>query len=331
MSETSEQSRLHASELGAEVRELARALQNELEQLIQGQGEVIQHLLISLIAGGHVLLEGVPGVAKTLLVRSLAASMRCSFSRIQFTPDLMPSDVTGVNVFDARSSRFEFRPGPLFGELVLADEINRAPAKTQAALLEAMQERQVSIDGVTHTLPPVFTVVATQNPVEYEGTYPLPEAQLDRFLMKVLVGYPSESAERLMLQTMHRLGAKGTQPTQVLRPLADPALILRARAYALELHIDEPVLDYILKLVRQSRSHRQLSLGCSPRAAVMLMNAAKALAVLRGRTFVTPDEVQAVFLPTLRHRIQLTPEAEIEGLSADGVLKSLLTQVAIPR
>lgn len=331
MSETSEQVTLQASEVGAEVRELARGLQNELEQLIQGQGEVIQQLLISLVAGGHVLLEGVPGVAKTLLVRSLAASLRAQFSRIQFTPDLMPSDVTGVNVFDARASRFEFRPGPLFGELVLADEINRAPAKTQAALLEAMQERQVSIDGVTHTLPPVFTVIATQNPVEYEGTYPLPEAQLDRFLMKVLVGYPSESAERLMLQTMHRLGEKGTQPTQVLRPLADPTVILRARAYALNLHIDEPVLEYILKLVRQSRSHRQLSLGCSPRAAVMLMNAAKALAVLRGRTFVTPDEVQSVFLPTLRHRVQLTPEAEIEGLSADAVLKSLLTQVAIPR
>ncbi|MFM7201872.1 MAG: AAA family ATPase [Myxococcota bacterium] len=331
MSETSEQATLQASEVGAEVRELARGLQNELEQLIQGQGEVIQQLLISLVAGGHILLEGVPGVAKTLLVRSLAASLRCQFSRIQFTPDLMPSDVTGVNVFDARASRFEFRPGPLFGELVLADEINRAPAKTQAALLEAMQERQVSIDGVTHTLPPVFTVIATQNPVEYEGTYPLPEAQLDRFLMKVLVGYPSESAERLMLQTMHRLGEKATQPTQVLRALADPAVILRARAYALNLHIDEPVLEYILKLVRQSRSHRQLSLGCSPRAAVMLMSAAKALAVLRGRTFVTPDEVQSVFLPTLRHRVQLTPEAEIEGLSADAVLKSLLTQVAIPR
>lgn len=315
----------------ADVRGMAVSLQKELEQLIQGQSEAIQCLLVSLMAGGHVLLEGVPGVAKTLLVRSLAASVRCSFSRIQFTPDLMPSDVTGVNVFDSQHGRFQFRPGPLFGELVLADEINRAPAKTQAALLEAMQERQISIDGTTHSLPPVFTVVATQNPVEYEGTYPLPEAQLDRFLMKVLIGYPSESAEKAMLMSMHALGARGSKPSEVIRAVVSPRQLLQARALTYEVQVDEAVIEYVLRLVRKSRSHAQLALGCSPRAAVMLMQAAKALAVLRGRSFVSPEEVQGVFLPVLRHRVQLTPEAEIEGMSADTVLKGLMSQVAIPR
>lgn len=328
--EVSTSSQTHA-QTGAEVRALAIELQRELEQVIQGQGEAIQCLLICLVSGGHVLLEGVPGVAKTLLVRSLAAAVHCTFSRVQFTPDLMPSDVTGVNVFDARSGNFQFRPGPLFGELVLADEINRAPAKTQAALLEAMQERQVSIDGVTHSLPPIFTVVATQNPVEYEGTYPLPEAQLDRFLMKVVIGYPAEAAERAMLKSMQRLGERATRPAEVIRAITDPAFVLRARTHVHSVHADDAVLDYVLRLVRQSRAHAQLALGASPRAAVMLLQAAKALAVLRGHDYVSPDDVQGVLLPVLRHRVQLTPEAEIEGLSPDAVLKSLMSQVAIPR
>ena len=290
--------------LSAEALSLGRRVQAELERVIQGQSTAVQSLLVALTAGGHVLLEGVPGVAKTLLARSLAASLRCSFSRIQFTPDLMPSDVTGVNVFESVTGEFRFRPGPLFADIVLADEINRAPAKTQSALLEAMQEYQVSIDGQTRELPHCFTVVATQNPIEYEGTYPLPEAQLDRFLMKVTIDYPGENEERAMLRMTQALGEKALKPFSVIEPL---------------------------RLIRQSRSFASLTLGGSPRAAIMLLQAAKALAVLRGKDYVTPDEVQVMALPVLRHRIRLTPEAEIEGLTPDACIQSLLAQVEIPR
>ncbi len=308
-----------------------RAIQAELERVVQGQSTAIQSLLVAVTAGGHVLLEGVPGVAKTLLARSLAAALRCSFSRIQFTPDLMPSDITGVNVFESGKGEFRFRPGPLFADIVLADEINRAPAKTQAALLEAMQEHQVSIDGQTRPISPLFTVIATQNPIEYEGTYPLPEAQLDRFLMKVRVDYPGEEEERAMLKRIQEMGEKILKPECVIRPVAGPEQIVQVRSQAYGVRVDDSVQEYVLRIVRQSRSFPSLTLGGSPRAAVMLLQAAKALALLRGKDYASPDDVQLIAKPVLRHRVRLTPEAEIEGLTPDACIQSLLAEVEVPR
>jgi MoxR-like ATPase len=322
---------MSAEDISVDVMNIGRAVQAELQRVIYGQAVAIQSLLVAVAAGGHVLIEGVPGVAKTLLARSLAAALRCRFSRIQFTPDLMPSDITGVNIFDSATNEFRFRPGPLFADIVLADEINRAPAKTQAALLEAMQDYQVSIDGQSHQLSNWFTVVATENPIEYEGTYPLPEAQLDRFLMKVVVDYPAEEEERAMLKSAQALGEKSAQPHSVIQPVIGPQEIARLRAAAHAVRVDETVLEYALKLIRQSRSFPSLTLGASPRAAIMLLQAAKALAVLRGHDYVTPDEIQLIALPVLRHRVRLTPEAEIEGLTPDGCLQSLIAQVEIPR
>jgi MoxR-like ATPase len=317
--------------ISAEVSSLGRSVQAELERVVHGQSTAIQSLLVALTAGGHVLLEGVPGVAKTLLARCLAATLRCSFSRIQFTPDLMPSDITGVNVFEPGTGEFRFRPGPLFADIVLADEINRAPAKTQAALLEAMQEYQVSIDGQTRPLTGCFTVIATQNPIEYEGTYPLPEAQLDRFLMKVIMDYPGEEEERAMLKALQALGEHSLKPYSVIHPIADVAQIGRMRTQVHAIQLDDTVLDYALRLIRQSRSLSSLTLGGSPRAAIMLLQASKALALLRGKDYVGPDEIQTMAPPVLRHRIRLTPEAEIEGLTPDACIQSLLSQVDIPR
>jgi MoxR-like ATPase len=318
-------------QISVDVLKIGRTVQAELERVIYGQATAIQSLLVAIAAGGHVLIEGVPGLAKTLLARSLAAALRCHFSRIQFTPDLMPSDITGVNVFDLAAHEFRFRAGPLFADIVLADEINRAPAKTQAALLEAMQERQVSIDGQSHELSTCFTVMATQNPIEYEGTYPLPEAQLDRFLMKVIIDYPAEEDERAMLKSSQTLGEKSTQAHSVIQTIAGPQEIARLRAATHAVRVDETVLEYALRLIRQSRGFPSLTLGASPRAAIMLLQTAKALALLRGRDYVTPDEIQIMALPVLRHRVHLTPEAEIEGLTPDGCVQSLLAQVEIPR
>ena len=306
-------------------------LRSELARVIEGQEAIIQSLMVALVAGGHVLIEGVPGVAKTLIARSLAAALRGGFSRIQFTPDLMPADITGVNVFEPKTAEFRFRPGPLFADIVLADEINRAPAKTQSALLEAMQEGQVSIDGVTHRLSEILTVLATQNPIEHEGTYPLPEAQLDRFMMKVLVDYPDEDAERAMIGRMHRLGANIVHPEKIIQAILDKDQLLALRAQAHAINVDEAVIQYIVEIIRGSRSLPSLSLGGSSRSGVMLLRAAKAYAVLRNKTYVTPDDVRDLTLPVLRHRIQLTPEAEIEGLTPDMCLESLLKQVSVPR
>jgi MoxR-like ATPase len=243
----------------------------------------------------------------------------------------MPADITGVNIFEPGTGAFRFRPGPLFADIVLADEINRAPAKTQSALLEAMQENQVSIDGVTHSLSDFLTVLATQNPIEYEGTYPLPEAQLDRFMIKVVVDYPAIEAERMMITRMHQLAEKVTHPEVIIRPVISPAELLNIRAASHRVALDDSIVNYIVEITRGSRSLSNLSLGASPRAGVMLMRAAKALAVLHGKSYVTPDEVRAVAVPVLRHRIRLTPEAEIEGLTADGCIDSLMKQVAVPR
>jgi len=313
------------------ARELAKAIQSQLEGVVRGQDETLQCLLVAIIAGGHVLLEGVPGLAKTLLARCLGAALQCQFSRIQFTPDLMPGDITGVSVYNARTQEFELRRGPIFADLVLADEINRAPAKTQSALLEAMQECQVSMDGVTHSLSTIFTVVATQNPIENEGTYPLPEAQLDRFLLKVVMGYPEQVDERKMLQAMHELKQHSLMPAQMIEPVASLDQLRDLRQLAQETQVDGSLIDYILALVRGTRSLPSLALGCSPRSGVMLLHASKALALLRGKDFVSPEEVQAMALPVLRHRVQLTPEAEIEGSRPDDCLKTLLAKVPIPR
>ena len=306
-------------------------LKKALARVIEGQEGVIDSLLVGLVAGGHVLIEGVPGVAKTLLARSLAAALSATFSRIQFTPDLMPADITGVNVFEPKTADFRFRPGPLFADIVLADEINRAPAKTQAALLESMQEGQVTIDGVTHPLSGILTVLATQNPIEYEGTYPLPEAQLDRFMMKIVVDYPALEAERLMIGRMHRLGENALHPERVVAPVLSPERLLRIRTACHQIDVDESIINYIVEIVRTSRSLSSLSLGASPRAGVMLLRAAKASALLRGKAYVTPDDVRDVVLPVLRHRMRLTAEAEIEGLTADGCLDSLLKRASVPR
>ena len=306
-------------------------LKKALACVIEGQEGVIDSLLVGLVAGGHVLIEGVPGVAKTLLARSLAAALSATFSRIQFTPDLMPADITGVNVFEPKTADFRFRPGPLFADIVLADEINRAPAKTQAALLESMQEGQVTIDGVTHPLSGILTVLATQNPIEYEGTYPLPEAQLDRFMMKIVVDYPALEAERLMIGRMHRLGENALHPEKVVEPVLSPDRLLRIRTACHQIDVDESIINYIVEIVRTSRSLSSLSLGASPRAGVMLLRAAKASALLHGKAYVTPDDVRDVVLPVLRHRMRLTAEAEIEGLTADGCLDSLLKRASVPR
>jgi len=310
---------------------LPASLKNEIAKVVEGQESTIEHLLVALIAGGHVLIEGVPGVAKTLLARSLAAAMHASFSRIQFTPDLMSADITGVNIFEPKNGDFRFRPGPLFADIVLADEINRAPAKTQAALLEAMQEGQVSIDGTTHALSRILTVIATQNPVEYEGTYPLPEAQLDRFMLKIVVDYPTEESERMMVSRMLQLGENVVHPEKIIQPVVSPEQLLEVRDESFRVDADQSVVNYIVEIVRGSRSLASLSLGASPRSGVMLLRAARALAVLRGKTYVTPDDVRDLVLPVLRHRVRLTPEAEIDGLTADTCLDSLIRQVAVPR
>ena len=315
----------------AGVQPLLADLKRSLAEIIEGQDSVIDNVIVSLAAGGHALIEGVPGVAKTLLARSLASAVRGSFSRIQFTPDLMPADITGVNVFEPKAAEFRFRPGPLFADVVLADEINRAPAKTQAALLEAMQEGQVTIDGATHVLSPMLTVLATQNPIEYEGTYPLPEAQLDRFMMKTIVGYPALKSERLMITRMHQLGDQVQHPEKTVKAVLTPAQLLEIRSAAHRVEVDESIVNYIVEIIRNSRTASTLSLGASPRAGVMLLRAAKAIALVRGKSYVTPDEVRDVLFPVLRHRVRLTPEAEIEGLTADACLESLAKRVAVPR
>lgn len=321
-----------ATESTAEfVAGLAERISREVAKSVKGQEQVVETALVALLAGGHALFEGVPGTAKTLLARSIAASCAADFKRIQFTPDLMPSDILGANVFDMQTGAFHLRKGPIFTEIALADEINRTPPKTQAALLECMEERRASIDGVTNALPPLFTVFATQNPVEYEGTYPLPEAQLDRFLVKILVDYPDEESERAMLVAWDRGFQAADLTTAQIKAVATVDDLLRARASLPAVRVEQGMIGYILEIVRRTRSHRQLTLGASPRAAVALLNASKALALIRARDFLIPDDVKAMALPVLRHRILLRPEAEIEGRTPDATLKSLIEGVDVPR
>lgn len=307
------------------------ALRDEIAKVVVGQEGTLSGIVAALLVRGHVLLEGVPGTAKTLLVKVIAAALDLEFKRIQFTPDLMPSDVVGQTIFEQREGSFRFRSGPVFTNLLLADEINRTPPKTQAALLEAMEERQVTIEGVAHPLPDPFVVVATQNPIEYEGTYPLPEAQLDRFLFKLIVGYPSFEQEQLVLEHHNR----GLDPHDLvaagIRPVANAADLAAARVAVGNIRVEPPVLTYIVSIVRATRESPSLALGVSPRGATALLHAAKAWAWLAGRSFATPDEVKAVAKPALRHRLALRPELELEGATADGVLDGILATVPAPR
>lgn len=308
----------------------AERIVGELGKVIVGQDGVLQQVCVALLAGGHVLLEGVPGTGKTLLARTLAFITGSGFRRIQFTPDLMPSDILGVNVYNAATRAFDFRPGPVFADIVLADEVNRSPAKTQSALLEAMQERQMTIDGTTHRLSEVFTVFATQNPVEFEGTYPLPEAQVDRFMLKILIGYPGEEHEVLLLDRV-KGGLNPSNLAVSVEPVIDVATLTELREVVRNVHIEDKVRRYVTSIVRATRSLPQVSLGASPRAAVMLMMAAKARSVLMGREFVTPDDVKIMAVPVLRHRVLLLPEIEVEGRTPDDLLKELLLHVEVPR
>ena len=314
-----------------QARDALDRVRTAIGTVIVGQEGVVTGLVTALLVRGHVLLEGVPGVAKTLLVTTLARTLDLGSTRVQFTPDLMPADVTGQTILDSSGTGFRFREGPVFTNLLLADEVNRTPPRTQAALLEAMQERQVSVSGTTHPLPEPFLVVATQNPVEHEGTYPLPEAQLDRFLFKLLVPYPTRDQERLILERHHR-GMDATQPGNAgVRAVAGAAQLRAARSAVEGVQVADEVRGYLVDLVRATRDSPSVELGVSPRGATMLLHAAKAWAWLGGRTFVTPDEVKAVAKPTLRHRLHLRPELELEGADADGVLDQVLATVPVPR
>ncbi|HUF27889.1 MAG TPA: MoxR family ATPase [Gemmatimonadaceae bacterium] len=314
-----------------QVRDVLHQIRDAVATRVVGQDTAIEEALIAFLARGHALLEGVPGTAKTMLVRALAGALNARFGRIQFTPDLMPSDITGVSMLAETGRKFEFHPGPVFTDLLLADEINRAPAKTQAALLEAMQERQVTVDGVRHALGDLFTVFATQNPVEYEGTYPLPEAQLDRFLLKVRVPYPSEEAEQRILAN-YAAGFDGERPdAMVPPPVLDEARCRELREWVDRVRVAPEVQEYMARVVRATREDPALTLGGSPRATVALFRVTRAAALLAGRDFVTPDDVKDYALPVLRHRVILAPELEVEGRSADDVLQSVLTRVPAPQ
>jgi MoxR-like ATPase len=313
------------------VRDLGAGVREQVGRVVVGQARAVDLLLVALLAEGHVLLEGVPGTAKTLLARTFAATLALPCGRIQFTPDLMPGDVTGTNLFDFATNRFHLRRGPVFTDVLIADEINRAPPKTQSALLEAMQERSVTLDGTTHALGPGFLVVATQNPIEQEGTYPLPEAQLDRFLFKVAVRYPARDDERAMV-ALHGTRTAAPNPADLgVVPVADLDRVLSARAVVREVKLAPPLLDYVVDLVRATRGRPALLCGASPRSAIMLSAASRALAALRGRDFVIPDDVKDLASPVLAHRVVLAPGAEIEGLTADGVVREVVEQVPAPR
>jgi MoxR-like ATPase len=314
-----------------EARMQLAALRQEVGKVIRGQVDVLEQMTITLLCGGHALLEGVPGVAKTLMVRALALGLSCRAKRIQFTPDLMPSDVLGTNVFNTGTSEFAFHPGPIFTDLLLADEINRAPAKTQSALLEAMSERHATVDGVRRELSPVFTVFATQNPIEFEGTYPLPEAQQDRFLLKIKVDYPELAAERAVLDAVHR----GDPPDRLSDGAITPVLTIdrlrTIQAVLPRVRAQQAVIDYVLKIVRATRETQTVLVGAGPRGGIYLLQAAKARALLKGRDYLTPDDVVAMVNPVLAHRMTLTAEAEIGGATREEVMQGILHKIEVPR
>ena len=306
-------------------------LDQKLNQIIVGQPSLIQQLLVALLSGGHVILEGVPGTGKTLLVKVIAQFLQSDFRRVQLTPDILPSDILGTRIFDLNSRQFELKKGPIFTQILLADEINRTPPKTQSALLEAMEEQQVTLDGESMTLSDFFWVIATQNSLEFEGTYPLPEAQLDRFLFKLVVDYPDSKAEKQMLLNQHRGFRAKREELNSLNPLATVEQILAARQAIQSISVDESIFDYLLALVQKTRQHPELVLGASPRSAVAWIAASKAVAWMAERDFVTPDDIKAVALPLLRHRLILRPEAQFDGVDVDSVIRGLTTQIPVPR
>lgn len=313
------------------VAEVAERVVEEVGRAVVGQRDALEQLLVAVLADGHVLLEGVPGLAKTLLVRTLARVFDLSYGRVQFTPDLMPSDLLGTNVFDPRTAEFRFRPGPIFAAVLLADEINRTPPKTQAALLEAMEERAVTVDGVRYPLPEPFFVCATQNPIEFEGTYPLPEAQQDRFLMKVVLTYPRPEEEIQVLRNYHAGFRSQHLDEAGIRPVVDLSLLGELRAEVNAVSVEDKIFEYVFALVDATRSAADVLLGASPRAGLALLACAKALAALRDRSYVIPDDVKSLALPVMRHRVLLRPEAEVEGVDADRVLASLVERQLVPR
>ncbi len=304
-------------------------IRNEIKKVIVGQDEMVKLIIAALLADGHVLIEGVPGVAKTLTAKLVARSLDIGFSRIQFTPDLMPSDVLGTPVFNPQQGSFDFKKGPVFGNIILIDEINRAPAKTQSALFEIMEERQATVDGRTYPMPSPFMVLATQNPIEHEGTYRLPEAQLDRFLFKILVPYPSETEEVTILSQFHQMG--NAQIFEMVKPVLSGAQVIALRQQIKTLIIEERLLQFIAKFIHQTRNHKSIYLGASPRASLAIMNASKAMAAIGGRDFVTPEDILDVFNPVLRHRIILAPDKEMEGVTEDEVIKQIVNGMDIPR
>jgi MoxR-like ATPase len=314
-----------------DIRGLTETIRSEIGKAVVGQDDVIDLMLTSLLVNGHILLEGVPGTAKTLLAQCFAASLSIKFGRIQFTPDLMPGDVLGTNLFNFQTNAFTLTKGPIFTELLLADEINRAPPKTQAALLQAMNERIVTIDGRDYSLGDDFMVIATQNPIEQQGTYPLPEAQLDRFLFKIVIGHPGRDEER---EIVRRHGHRSAMPRLAdfgLKPVADSAVLVTVRDEVMRIRLSDELMDYIVDVIRGTREHASLDVGASTRAANMLAAAARAFAALNGRDFVIPDDVKTLALPVLRHRVILSASAEIEGLSADRVVSEILDRTAAPR
>ena len=317
---------------GEALAERAAAVRDEVAKAFIGQDEVLDQILVALLAGGHVLIEGVPGLGKTLLVRALGQALALDWGRVQFTPDLMPSDVSGHAVYDPKTESFKIRRGPVFTNLLLADEINRAPAKTQSAWLEVMQEGQVTIEGKSFALPPPFMALATQNPVEQEGTYPLPEAQLDRFLLKVLIGYPRQEDEvRMVAQVTAGRGGGGDFELSQVRCVVGAAELVAMQQGTAQVTVDAAVIDYAVRIVAATRQWPGIALGAGPRGSIALVRAARAQAVLGGRDFATPDDVRTVATPALRHRIALAPELQIDGQSPDDVLRALLARVEAPR
>jgi MoxR-like ATPase len=316
------------------VQEFAQAfaaIRNEINRVLLGQDEIVEQVMLSIFAQGHVLIEGVPGLGKTLLVRTLGRVLGCEFKRIQFTPDLMPSDVTGGNVFNQQVNQFVFMPGPVFTQLLLADEINRAPAKTQSALLEAMQDRSVTVDGATRPLPRPFFTIATQNPIESQGTYPLPEAQLDRFLMKITVDHPSRAVEKSILYNYVRGFDASNLDTIGIQQICTAEQIVALQAVTATVGVQDEILDYITDVVSRTRAHRSVYLGASPRASIALLTSARARAASQGRSYVNPDDIKTLAPAILRHRLVLHPDAEIEGVTPDDCVQTILREAPVPR